>query len=72
MDVFLRKDDALKWDNDNLKSFEDIKEAITTTPVLISPDYSHEFIIFPFASQDTLVGVLLKRIQMIMNNPSPS
>jgi hypothetical protein len=30
MNALLRKDVTFKWDNDSLKSFEDIKEAITT------------------------------------------
>jgi hypothetical protein len=29
--------------------------------VLVSPDYSRDFIIFSFASQDTIVGVLLQK-----------
>jgi hypothetical protein len=61
MNALLRKDVTFKWDNDSLKSFKDIKEEITTAPVLISPNYSHDFIIFSFASQDTIVGVLLQK-----------
>jgi poly(3-hydroxyalkanoate) synthetase len=61
MNALLRKDVTFRWDNDSLRSFEDIKEAITKAPVLVSPDYSRDFIIFSFASQDTIVGVLLQK-----------
>jgi hypothetical protein len=61
LNALLRKDVTFKWDNDSLKSFEDIKEAITMAPVLVSPDYSRDFIIFSFASQDTTAGVLLQK-----------
>jgi len=61
MNALLRKDVAFKWDDNNIESFEDIKEAIAIAPVLISPDYSHHFIIFSFASQDTIVGVLIQK-----------
>ena len=35
--------------------------ACAQAPVLISPDYSKDFYIFSFASEDTLVGVLLQK-----------
>jgi hypothetical protein len=38
-----------------------IKRALTEAPVLIIPDYSKEFLIFSFASFDTLVVVLLQK-----------
>jgi len=34
--------------------------SLTTTPILISPDYSDDFIIFSFASEHTLAAVLMQ------------
>jgi len=61
MSSFLNKDVAFIWDNDSLRSFEYIKEAITKAPILISPDYSHDFIFFSFSSQDIIARVLLQK-----------
>ena len=41
-------------------SFEKIKIALTKAPVLISPNFTKEFLTFSFASEDTLVVVLLQ------------
>jgi hypothetical protein len=43
------------------ESFNQIKRALTEAPVLISPDYSKDFLIFSFASFDTVVVVLLQK-----------
>jgi hypothetical protein len=42
-------------------SFEKIKKSLTESPVLINSDYSKEFLIFSFASSNTLVLVFLQR-----------
>ena len=57
--AMLRKDSKIKWTEVAKQTFNDIKEAITTAPVLISPDFSKMFYIFSFASNDTIVAVLL-------------
>jgi hypothetical protein len=57
----LKKYVAFRWGKEANKSFEDIKNAISQAPILISPDFSRDFIIFSFASQDTIVGVLMQK-----------
>jgi hypothetical protein len=57
----LRKESEVKWTEEARHSFNAIKEAITITPVLISPDFSKVFYIFSFASSDTIVAVLLQK-----------
>ena len=57
----LRKGADFKWTAEAKKSFEEIKKALTQAPVLISPDFTKEFLIFTFASEDTIVGVLLQK-----------
>jgi hypothetical protein len=57
----LRKDSEVKWTEEARHSFESIKKAIMTTPVLISPNFDKDFYIFSFASNDTIAAVLLQK-----------
>jgi hypothetical protein len=65
----LRKGNEVKWTPEARSSFEKIKQALVDAPVLISPDYSKEFFIFSFASNDTLVVVLLQKNSDGMEQP---
>jgi hypothetical protein len=57
----LKKNAEIKWIPEAKESFENIKHALIEVSVLISLDYSKEFLIFSFASEDTIVVVLLQR-----------
>ena len=57
----LKKDNSVKWTTDVMKSFNLVNLALTTTPVLVSPDYTSDFIIFSFASKHTLAVVLMQK-----------
>jgi len=57
----LKKDLTIKWMVEAKKSFEDIKLALTKKPVLISPKFDRDFILFSFASEHTIVVVLLQK-----------
>jgi len=57
----LKKDAKFVWQEDGKKAFQEIKSAIAKAPVLVSPDYSKDFMIFSFASEDTIAGVLLQK-----------
>jgi hypothetical protein len=59
--TMLRKGNEVKWTAKPREYFDQIKRALTEAPVLISPDYSKEFLIFSFASCDTVAMVLLQR-----------
>jgi hypothetical protein len=59
--AMLRKGNEVKWTAEPRKSFEQIKKALTEAPVLVSPDYSKDFLIFSFASCDTVAAVLLQK-----------
>ena len=48
-----------EWTVEGKDAFKNIKDVISRSPFLISPDYSKEFQIFSFASEDTIAGVLL-------------
>jgi hypothetical protein len=65
----LRKGNEVKWTLEARNYFEKIKQALADAPVLISPDYSKEFLIFSFASNDTLVVVLLQKNSDGMEQP---
>lgn len=57
----LKKDSTIKWTIELKRSFEDIKLALTKTPILISPKLGRDFIIFSFALKHTIVVVLLQK-----------
>ena len=56
----LKKDAKFEWTNEGREAFKCIKESISRSLVLVSPDYSKDFLIFSFASEDTIAGVLLQ------------
>jgi hypothetical protein len=57
----LKKDVKFEWTEEGRRAFKSIKDAISKYPVLISPNYDKDFQIFSFASEDTIVGVLLQK-----------
>jgi hypothetical protein len=59
--TMLRKGNELKWTIEPRQSFIQIKRALTEALVLISPNYSKDFLIFLFASFDTVAVVLLQK-----------
>jgi hypothetical protein len=65
----LRKGNEIKWTLEARKSFEDIKVALTKIPVLASPNFAKYFILFYFASEHTIVGVLLQKYENKYERP---
>jgi hypothetical protein len=59
--IMLRKGSKIKWIARSRNSFNQIKKSMTEEPVLISLDYSKYFMIFSFASFDTVAVVLLQK-----------
>eukprot|EP00253_Pinus_taeda_P012365 PITA_12365 len=57
----LKKDAKVKWSLETKQAFESIKTALTQTPVLTSPQFDKDFIIFSFASEHTIAAVLLQK-----------
>ena len=57
----LRKDSEIKWSLEAIKSFEEIKTALTKAPILISPNFEKDFQIYSFASEHTIASVLLQK-----------
>ena len=56
----LKNYSILKWTVEAKQSFESVKEALTKTPILISPNFKKDFIIFSFASEHTIAAVFLQ------------
>jgi hypothetical protein len=65
----LRKENEIKWTTEARKSFDDIKRALTETPVLVSLYFSKYFMMFSFASKHTIVGILLQKNQQNLQQP---
>lgn len=61
----LKKDSIVKWTEDAMKSFNLVKFSLTITPILISPNYTQDFIIFSFASEHTMAAVLMQKRDQI-------
>jgi hypothetical protein len=57
----LKKGNEVKWTTEPREYFVQIKKALTEAPMLMSPDYSKDFLIFSFTSFDTVAVVLLQR-----------
>ncbi|MBO1694925.1 ribonuclease H family protein, partial [Bacteroides uniformis] len=57
----LKKDSQVKWTEEAVKSFNLVKIALSSALILISPDYTQEFILFSFASEHTLAAVLMQK-----------
>jgi hypothetical protein len=57
----LKGDTCFEWDDSGKRTFQHIKEAIIVAPVLVSPYFTKDFIIFSFSSNDTITGVLLQK-----------
>ena len=54
----LNKDTLFYWDEQAQESFDALKQALASTPVLNPPDYSYDFLIYVAASMET-VGMVL-------------
>jgi hypothetical protein len=57
----LRKGNEVKWIVESRESFGQIKKAPIEAPMLVSPDYSKDFLIFSFTSFDIVVVVILQK-----------
>jgi hypothetical protein len=62
----IRKDVDFKWDDEQKKDFNNIKTAISQSPVLRSPDFNKYFFLYTFASDQSLAAVLTQRMMTKM------
>ena len=59
--AMLKKDQEVKWTAEARNVFEKINKDLIEAPVLVSPNFSKDFMTFSFASQDTIAVVLLQK-----------
>jgi hypothetical protein len=59
--AMLRKGNELKWTDESRNSLNQIKKALIEAKVLISPDYSKDFLIFSFSFFNTVAVILLQK-----------
>jgi hypothetical protein len=57
----LKKDNTFQWSKEAKQSFVSIKQALSEAPILVSPNFDKDFMIFSFASEHTIAGVLLQK-----------
>jgi hypothetical protein len=57
----LKKNIEVKWTAESKASFAHIKKIISEAPILESPDYLKDFLIFSFTSEHTLATILLQK-----------
>lgn len=57
----LKNGSDITWTLEANPSFEDIKRAISEAPVMASPDFLTNFLIFSFALEHTMAGVLVQK-----------
>ena len=54
----LKKDTPFEWDERSQESFDALKRALASAPVISPPDYSHDFILYVAASLE-MIGMVL-------------
>ena len=65
----LKKDQEVRWNTETKNAFEKIKMALTKAPLLVSPDFTKEFLTFSFASEDTIATILLQKNKEGLEQP---
>ena len=69
MTNMLKKVVGVKWTIEAKKYFELVKLALTRAPVLISPNFSKDFLIFSFALEHIVAAVLPQKNPEGMEQP---
>jgi len=58
INLLLKKEQRVEWMKNTQEAFNNIKVAITTAPVLISPNFQKDFIIYSFTIEIVVASVL--------------
>ena len=56
----LKKDTPFYWDERAHESFDALKQALASAPVIIPPDYRRDFLFYVAASMETIGMVLVQ------------
>jgi hypothetical protein len=60
-----KKNKKFAWTKKCMKAFQNLKELLTTTPILKLPNMDNEFLVCKDASKEGLSGVLMEDDQVI-------
>ena len=64
----LKKEVPFYWDERDQRSFEALRKALSSTPVLSPPNYSKDFIMYLAASESTIGMVLLQEDESLQEH----
>ena len=64
----LKKDTTFCWDERAQESFDALKQALASAPVISPPDYSRDFILYVAASMETIGMVLVQEDEEIQEH----
>ena len=56
----LKKDTPFIWDEQTQESFDSLKKALVSTPLLKSLDYNKDYLLYVVTSKETIVMVLVQ------------
>ena len=59
----LKKDTTFCWDERAQESFDALKRALASAPVISPPDYSCDFLLYVVASMETIGMVLVQEYE---------
>jgi len=65
----LKKENIFQWSKEAKQSFSSIKWALSKAPALVIPNFDKDFMIFSFASEHTIAGVLLQKNEQNEEQP---
>jgi hypothetical protein len=57
----LKKDRSFSWNDDTENDFVDIKNAISSAPVLAKPNLKQDFIIYTNTNEEAIFAILLQK-----------
>jgi hypothetical protein len=61
INLLLKKYPRFEWTLDTQEAFNNIKKEITTTPVLINPNFQRDFIMYSFSTKSVVASILTQR-----------
>ena len=64
----LKKEVPFYWDERAQRSFEALKKALSSAPILSPPDYSKDFILYLVASESTIGMVLVQEDESLQEH----
>ena len=64
----LKKDTPFEWDERAQESFDVLKQALASAPVISPPDYSRDFLLYVIAYMETIGMVLVQEDEEIQKH----